>query len=142
MAMDKNWGNIPAKTARSKNQSSTVQTKFQEVRCTGGVESVVLSDGNSTSIELNFYNSITSSSDGQPSVYNCQEIKSSAILADHDLHHIFLLPLLINRVDHPGHLLVPIKLNRTNYPSWSKSMIHALTAKNKIGFINGSIEQP
>ncbi|KAK3030682.1 hypothetical protein RJ639_035886 [Escallonia herrerae] len=44
--------------------------------------------------------------------------------------------------DHPGHLLVPIKLNRTNYPYWSKSMIHALTAKNKIGFINGSIEQP
>ncbi|KAK3006201.1 hypothetical protein RJ639_017740 [Escallonia herrerae] len=44
--------------------------------------------------------------------------------------------------DHPGHLLVPIKLNGTNYPSWSKSMIHALTAKNKIGFINGSIEQP
>ncbi|KAK3031073.1 hypothetical protein RJ639_035104 [Escallonia herrerae] len=46
------------------------------------------------------------------------------------------------RYDHPGHLLVPIKLNGTNYPSWSKSMIHALTAKNKIGFINGSIEQP
>ncbi|KAK3006792.1 hypothetical protein RJ639_017211 [Escallonia herrerae] len=44
--------------------------------------------------------------------------------------------------DHPGHLIVPIKLNGTNYPSWSKSMIHALTAKNKIGFINGSIEQP
>ncbi|KAK2977408.1 hypothetical protein RJ640_009959 [Escallonia rubra] len=45
-------------------------------------------------------------------------------------------------IDHPGHLLVPIKLNGANYPSWSKSMIHALTAKNKIGFINGSIEQP
>ncbi|KAK3037908.1 hypothetical protein RJ639_031799 [Escallonia herrerae] len=47
-----------------------------------------------------------------------------------------------SQTDHPGHLLVPIKLNGTNYPSWSKSMIHALTAKNKIGFINGSIEQP
>ncbi|KAK2969574.1 hypothetical protein RJ640_003581 [Escallonia rubra] len=45
-------------------------------------------------------------------------------------------------VNHPGHLLVPIKLNGANYSSWSKSMIHALTAKNKIGFINGSIEQP
>ncbi|KAK3002423.1 hypothetical protein RJ639_022350 [Escallonia herrerae] len=44
--------------------------------------------------------------------------------------------------DHPSHLIVPIKLNRADYPSWSKSMIHALTAKNKIGFINGSIEQP
>ncbi|KAK2997812.1 hypothetical protein RJ639_025667, partial [Escallonia herrerae] len=43
--------------------------------------------------------------------------------------------------DHPGHLLVPINLNGANYPSWSKSMIYALTAKNKIGFINGSIKQ-
>ncbi|KAK3003669.1 hypothetical protein RJ639_018270 [Escallonia herrerae] len=44
--------------------------------------------------------------------------------------------------NHSGHFLVPIKLKGINYPSWSKSMIHALTAKNKIGFINGSIEQP
>ncbi|KAK2967943.1 hypothetical protein RJ640_029935 [Escallonia rubra] len=50
--------------------------------------------------------------------------------------------LMKTAVDHPGHLLVPIKLNGANYSSWSKSMIHALTAKNKIGFINGSIEQP
>ncbi|KAK2969268.1 hypothetical protein RJ640_021987 [Escallonia rubra] len=48
----------------------------------------------------------------------------------------------IHHSDHPSHLLVPIKLNGANYSSWSKSMIHALTAKNKIGFINGSIEQP
>ncbi|KAK3014242.1 hypothetical protein RJ639_009216 [Escallonia herrerae] len=55
---------------RSNNQSSTVQSNFQEVACAGGAESVVLSDGNSTSMELNFYNSITTSSDGQPSVCN------------------------------------------------------------------------
>ncbi|KAK2994960.1 hypothetical protein RJ640_027864 [Escallonia rubra] len=54
----------------SKNKSSTPQTTFQEVRCTGGAESVVFSDGNSTSMELNFYNSITSSSDGQPLLCN------------------------------------------------------------------------
>ncbi|KAK2968679.1 hypothetical protein RJ640_005820 [Escallonia rubra] len=48
----------------------------------------------------------------------------------------------IHHSDHPSHLLIPIKLNGANYSSWSKSMIHALTAKNKIGFINGSIEQP
>ncbi|KAK3031955.1 hypothetical protein RJ639_037116 [Escallonia herrerae] len=34
--------------------------------------------------------------------------------------------------DHPSHFLVPIKLNGANYPSWSKSMIHALTAKTKL----------
>ncbi|KAK2986873.1 hypothetical protein RJ640_000991 [Escallonia rubra] len=54
----------------SKNKSSTLQTTFQEVGCTGGAEPVVLSDGNSTSMELKFYNSITSSSDGQPLLSN------------------------------------------------------------------------
>nr|XP_009804528.1 PREDICTED: uncharacterized protein LOC104249745 isoform X2 [Nicotiana sylvestris] len=44
--------------------------------------------------------------------------------------------------DHPNDMLVPVKLNGTNYPSWSKSMIHALTAKNKIGFISRTIKPP
>ena len=48
----------------------------------------------------------------------------------------------VHHSDHPGHMLIPKKLNGTNYPSWSKSMIHALTAKNKFGFINGAIEAP
>ncbi|KAI3459834.1 hypothetical protein Pfo_016497 [Paulownia fortunei] len=44
-------------------------------------------------------------------------------------------------------MLVPTKLNGAYHQSWIKSMIHALNAKNKIGFINGSIlrsetEQP
>ncbi|KAK2995149.1 hypothetical protein RJ640_002402 [Escallonia rubra] len=55
----------------SKNKSSTLQTTFQEVGCTGGAEPVVLSDGNSKSMELNFYNGIISSSDGQPLLCNC-----------------------------------------------------------------------
>ncbi|KAK3003568.1 hypothetical protein RJ639_018903 [Escallonia herrerae] len=55
----------------SNYKSSTVQTNFQELGCTGGAESVVLSYGNSTSMELNLYNSTTSSSDGQPLLRNC-----------------------------------------------------------------------
>ncbi|KAI4318108.1 hypothetical protein L6164_025916 [Bauhinia variegata] len=51
-------------------------------------------------------------------------------------------PLFVHHSDHPGHMLVPTKLNGSNYQSWSKSMIHALTAKNKIGFINGSFKFP
>ncbi|KAH7569016.1 hypothetical protein JRO89_XS06G0089500 [Xanthoceras sorbifolium] len=39
-------------------------------------------------------------------------------------------------------MLIPTKLNGANYPSWSKSMVLALTAKKKIGFIDGSIEPP
>ncbi|RXH94765.1 hypothetical protein DVH24_024449 [Malus domestica] len=33
----------------------------------------------------------------------------------------------------PGHMIVSEKLNGPNYSSWSKSIIHALTTKNKIG---------
>ncbi|KAL8156435.1 hypothetical protein AgCh_001503 [Apium graveolens] len=51
-------------------------------------------------------------------------------------------PYFIHHSDQPGHMLVPIKLDGPNYPSWSKSMVHALTAKNKVGFIDGTIEQP
>ena len=48
----------------------------------------------------------------------------------------------VHHSDHSRHMLVPMKLNGANYQSWSKSMIHALTVKNKIGFIDGSIEPP
>jgi len=51
-------------------------------------------------------------------------------------------PYYIHPSNHPGHLLVPPKLNGTNYSSWSKSMVNALTTKNKVGFINGSIKTP
>jgi len=51
-------------------------------------------------------------------------------------------PYFLQHSDHPSLMLVPIKLNGINYPSWSKSMIHALTAKNKLSFIDGSIEPP
>ena len=51
-------------------------------------------------------------------------------------------PYFVHHSDQPGHVLVSTKLNGANYPSWSKAMIHALTAKNKIGFINGSIQPP
>ncbi|RXH88810.1 hypothetical protein DVH24_000409 [Malus domestica] len=46
----------------------------------------------------------------------------------------------INLLDNPGHMIVSEKLNGPNYPSWSKSIIHALTAKNKIDCIDGSIQ--
>ncbi|KAK9077344.1 hypothetical protein SSX86_005681 [Deinandra increscens subsp. villosa] len=51
-------------------------------------------------------------------------------------------PYYVHHSDQPGHMLVPIKLNGANYQSWSKSMIHALTAKNKIGFVDGTIVAP
>jgi hypothetical protein len=51
-------------------------------------------------------------------------------------------PYFVHQSNHPSLMLVPINLNGINYPSWSKSMIHALTAKNEVSFINGSIQPP
>jgi hypothetical protein len=51
-------------------------------------------------------------------------------------------PYFVHQSNHPSPMLVPINLNGINYPSWSKSMIHALTAKNEVSFINGSIQPP
>ncbi|VVA31420.1 PREDICTED: LOW QUALITY PROTEIN [Prunus dulcis] len=51
-------------------------------------------------------------------------------------------PYYVHPSYHPGHVLVSEKLDGANYSSWSKSMLHALRAKNKIGFIDGSIKPP
>lgn len=41
--------------------------------------------------------------------------------------------------DNPGILLVSQLLSEDNYNSWSRSMRIALRAKNKLGFIDGSL---
>ena len=52
-------------------------------------------------------------------------------------------PFLLNASENPGNILVtqPL-LGMKNYQSWSKAMVLALTAKKKIGFVNGKIEKP
>ena len=46
----------------------------------------------------------------------------------------------LNSNENPGNILVaqPL-LGMRNYQSWSRAMVLALTAKKKIGFINGKI---
>ena len=41
-----------------------------------------------------------------------------------------------------GLLLVSSMLAELNYPMWSKVMIVALDAKNKLGFVYGTLPQP
>ena len=67
-----------------------------------------------------------------------ESVKSSFKISDVDLTH----PYYIHHSDLPGYSLIPIKLNGTNYQSWSKSVMHALIAKKKIGFIDDTIEEP
>ncbi|KAL6209637.1 hypothetical protein ACLB2K_020577 [Fragaria x ananassa] len=48
----------------------------------------------------------------------------------------------IHPSDHPDQVLVSTKLNGDNYSDRSKSILHALRTKNKVGFIYGSIKPP
>ncbi|KAL4341923.1 hypothetical protein GQ457_08G014960 [Hibiscus cannabinus] len=51
-------------------------------------------------------------------------------------------PYHIHQSDNPGMLLVTQPLATDNYNSWKRSMLMALSAKNKIGFVDGSIVAP
>lgn len=51
-------------------------------------------------------------------------------------------PFYLHHGDSPGSILVSQPLIGDNYHIWSRSMIIALTAKNKIGFIDGTLVKP
>ena len=51
-------------------------------------------------------------------------------------------PLYLHHSDSSGGSLVSNVLTGTNYMSWSRSMLIVLEAKNKLGFIDGSILKP
>ena len=51
-------------------------------------------------------------------------------------------PFHLHSSDHLGISLVTKQLNGDNYTTWSQSMSIALSAKNKTGFIDGSIKKP
>lgn len=38
--------------------------------------------------------------------------------------------------------LVSVKFNDTWYSDWKRSIMHSLSAKNKLGFVDGSIVKP
>ncbi|KAB2603842.1 hypothetical protein D8674_040044 [Pyrus ussuriensis x Pyrus communis] len=51
-------------------------------------------------------------------------------------------PLILHHSDSPSLVLVSQLLDGHNYGQWSRSMRIALSAKNKLGFIDGSIKNP
>jgi hypothetical protein len=51
-------------------------------------------------------------------------------------------PLFLNSGENPALILVGSPLTGENYNTWSRSMLVSLSAKNKIGFVNGSICEP
>ena len=52
-------------------------------------------------------------------------------------------PYFLSSNENPGNILVtqPL-LGMKNYQSWSRAMVLALTAKKKMGFVNGNISKP
>ncbi|KAK9065740.1 hypothetical protein SSX86_015141 [Deinandra increscens subsp. villosa] len=48
-------------------------------------------------------------------------------------------PLYLHPSDHPGLLLVSKAFDGTGFASWKRSMTIALSAKNKLGFVNGDV---
>lgn len=51
-------------------------------------------------------------------------------------------PFYAHPSEGPSSLTVSPKLDGSNYLAWHRSMKRSLGTKNKLGFINGSIEQP
>nr|DAD21655.1 TPA_asm: hypothetical protein HUJ06_023118 [Nelumbo nucifera] len=57
-------------------------------------------------------------------------------------NHSVKTSMQLHSSDHPGISLVTNPLNMNNYMIWSRSMRIALKAKNKLGFIDGTCEEP
>jgi hypothetical protein len=53
----------------------------------------------------------------------------------------FSNPYYLHHGDSPVTLLVSQPLVGNNYHTWKRSMVMALSAKNKLGFVDGSLEK-
>ncbi|XP_024022817.1 uncharacterized protein LOC112092002 [Morus notabilis] len=51
-------------------------------------------------------------------------------------------PFYLHSGDNPGLTMVSHPLNGPNYNTWSISMLMALNAKNKVGFVDGTLQRP
>lgn len=52
-------------------------------------------------------------------------------------------PLYLQNIDHPGLVLISKKLTGTeNFGPWKRSITIALSAKNKLGLMNGTFPRP
>ena len=51
-------------------------------------------------------------------------------------------PYYLHPSDNPGSLITPVLLKGNNYSEWAVKIWNSLQAKQKIGFINGTIQKP
>lgn len=69
---------------------------------------------------------------------NCSSIENQSPLSEMDYSN----PFFLHYGNSLGAILVSQQLTGDNYGLWKRAMIMALIAKNKIGFINGSLPKP
>jgi gag-polypeptide of LTR copia-type len=51
-------------------------------------------------------------------------------------------PYYVHPSDNPGTVLVVPVLDEDNYPTWKRSMTVALGVKNKLCFVDGTLDEP
>lgn len=72
---------------------------------------------------------------GQPANNQAQQV--NRVMSEDSLS-----PYFLQSGDHPGIILVSHLLTGSNYNTWSRAISMALTAKNKLGFVDSTIVQP
>lgn len=77
-----------------------------------------------------------------PNLHGTQNSASTILRNDRAAIDNPLSPYFFHHSDNPGLVLVSQQLTRDNYGSWSRAKTKALSVKNKIGFIYGSISKP
>ncbi|XP_068340257.1 uncharacterized protein [Pyrus communis] len=53
-----------------------------------------------------------------------------------------LNPFVLHPFDQPGNILVSKTLQGDNYSTWSRAICISLSAKNKLGLVDGTIDPP
>lgn len=77
-----------------------------------------------------------------PLITRPQQIGASRAQTTAELFDPGQSPLFMHNVDHPGLQLISLRLDGVNYDDWNAAMRITLEAKNKLGFIDGSLARP
>jgi hypothetical protein len=85
-------------------------------------------------LEENLLNNLNSLPRNYPNTF------SDPFANSHPIDHSS--PLFLHNGDNPGTMLVPQPLIGENYNPWSRSMLIALSAKNNVCFVDGSLPKP
>lgn len=70
------------------------------------------------------------------------KVQQEAKITGNENHIDIMSPYYLHASDHPGQVFVSEPLHDGNYGEWVVDMSNALCAKNKMGFVDGTISMP